>query len=251
MRPFSRRRFVATAASALGSGFVACRGLTATSGTSGGGGRLTSRPDAPSIAPEPGSSRLDLGGARDGLLYVPTTYDPGIPVPLLVALHGTGGQASSWGGWDELAEQRGFVFLAVDSRGDAWSPVEEGDLEFLDRALDHTFERIAVDRSRLALVGYSSGASYALSVGIPNGDLFSHLIGYALGFYAPLGPATGRPSVFLAYGTRDRAEIVSSSRGLAAGLEDSGYTVTLRSYDGGHAVPQAVAVEALDELLDR
>jgi phospholipase/carboxylesterase len=47
------------------------------------------------------------------------------------------------------------------------------DVEFIDRALDWAFDRLTLDIRKLAITGFSDGASYALSLGITNGDLFT------------------------------------------------------------------------------
>ena len=49
-------------------------------------------------------------------------------------------------------------------------------MAFIDRALQTTFRRFAVDAGRLALSSFSDGASYALSLGLTNGALFTHTI---------------------------------------------------------------------------
>src|SRR3712207_7974813 len=51
--------------------------------------------------------------------------------------------------------------------------------------------------------GFSDGASYALSLGIPNGDLFTHLVAFSPGFAAPDGQR-GHPRVFVGHGVDDR-----------------------------------------------
>jgi len=49
--------------------------------------------------------------------------------------------------------------------------------------------------------GFSDGASYALSVGITNGDLFTHVIAFSPGFVAPARQQE-TISVYLAWYTR-------------------------------------------------
>ena len=48
----------------------------------------------------------------------------------------------------------------------------------------------------------SSLASYALSLGIANGNLFSHVLAFSLGFLAPASQ-TGSPRIFVSHGTQD------------------------------------------------
>jgi phospholipase/carboxylesterase len=59
------------------------------------------------------------------------------------------------------------------------------DVDYINRSLQHVFERYTVDPNRLGIAGFSDGASYALSLGLPNGDLFSHIIAFSPGFMRP------------------------------------------------------------------
>ncbi len=119
------------------------------------------------------------------------------------------------------------------------------DVRFLDRALEQAFGRLAVDEGRLAVGGFSDGASYALSLGLTNGDLFTHVIAFSPGFSAP-AERRGEPPIFVSHGTRDEVlPIGRASRRIVPRLEREGYEVTYREFDGPHAVPEAVAREAL------
>jgi phospholipase/carboxylesterase len=51
-------------------------------------------------------------------------------------------------------------------------------------------------------MGFSDGASYALSLGLTNGDLFRHVIAFSPGFMAPAA-RRGEPPVFVSHITRD------------------------------------------------
>jgi predicted esterase len=59
------------------------------------------------------------------------------------------------------------------------------DVDFINRSLQYVFDRYTVDPARLGIAGFSDGASYALSLGLPNGDLFSHIIAFSPGFMRP------------------------------------------------------------------
>ncbi len=50
--------------------------------------------------------------------------------------------------------------------------------------------------------GFSDGASYALSIGLTNGDLFTHVVAFSPGFASPV-TYTGKPPVFVSHGTHD------------------------------------------------
>ncbi len=217
------------------------------------GGRLRARPAAGVISPSPvGLQPLGLDAPRDGYLYVPATYRVGRPAPLVVLLHGAGEDAR-----DGLAILRGqadgggVILLAPGSRGPTWDAiVSRGrygpDVAAIDRALELTFSRYAVDPARLGVGGYSDGASYALSLGMANGDLFTHVLAFSPGFLAPMGQI-GTPRVFVSHGTRDGwLPIDVCSRRIVPQLERAGYDVRYREFEGGHVVSPEIGDEAVD-----
>ncbi|HWM92106.1 MAG TPA: phospholipase [Thermoanaerobaculia bacterium] len=211
--------------------------------------RLVARPGAPMEEAKPGLHELGLGGRRDGVLYVPKGYKADRPAPLAVMLHGAGGSARrALGPFQNLADEAGLILLATDSRGQTWDVLEGGygpDIAFLDRALEHTFARCAVDPKRIAAEGFSDGASYALSIGITNGDLFSHVIALSPGFMVPKDQR-GKPKIYVSHGTGDQVlSIDRCSRKLVPQLKNAGYDVLYREFDGPHTVPPDIAKEAV------
>ena len=265
----SRRDFLKLAAGVVGATsagvLVACRGETLNmrearetpegrpeAGSAANRGLLLTRPTPPpSDAKAPfGLRPLGLGSGRDGLLYVPEGYGESEKLPLALTLHGAGGDARSGiSHFLDLADEAGLVLLAPESRGRTWDVLAGGygpDVQFIDRALEHTFDRVAVDTRRLAPTGFSDGASYALSLGLTNGDLFTHVIGFSPGFMAPAN-RRGKPPIFVSHGTRDRVlPIERCSRRIVPQLNREGYEVRYREFDGPHTVPTSVAREALD-----
>lgn len=216
--------------------------------------RLTARPRAPTFDAPPGRSELGLASPRDGFLFVPSGYSPAVPAPLIVGLHGSGGASDSWSPYTTFAEERGFVFLAPDSRSQTWDIADVGyfgpDVEFIDRALAHAFDRCRINPSRIALAGFSDGASYALSLGVSNGDLFTHLIAHSAGFYARSSPIVGMPKVYQSHGTGDGVLPFSLGLDISELLRDQGYDVTFEQFEGGHIVPYDVSQNALDWFLE-
>lgn len=212
--------------------------------------RLSARPGTPSEPPpKPGLQELGLEKRRDGFLYIPQGYAAEKPAPLMVLFHGAGRRATNaLGPIQKLADGAGLILLAIDARGETWDVLEGGygpDVAFLDRALEKTFSRCAVDPARIAAEGFSDGASYALSLGVTNGDLFTHVIAFSPGFLAPKDQR-GKPKVFVSHGTRDEIlSIVSTSRRIVPQLKDAGYDVVYREFDGPHTVPEPIAREAM------
>jgi phospholipase/carboxylesterase len=214
--------------------------------------RLRSRPVRTPVGTAPVGLRVlkSDGGLTEGYLYVPASYRAEYPAPLVLLLHGAGEDARD--GLAQLrgqADEAGIILLALNSRGPTWDSIlgrgrYGADVAAIDLALEHTFSRCTVDPARVALAGYSDGASYALSLGLANGDLFSHVLAFSPGFLAPAGQM-GSPRIFVSHGTRDGwLPIDSCSRRIVLQLERAGYEVRYREFEGGHVVPPAIAREA-------
>jgi predicted esterase len=216
--------------------------------------QLQARPVAPTMVSSPGEHPIGIGGARDGTLYIPKTANTGTPLPLLVLLHGAGQRKELFDDMFPLADELSVALLALDSRGSTWDGIRQRfgpDVVFIDAALRHTFERVAVDPRRLALGGFSDGASYALSLGLMNGELFTHIVAFSPGFIARAAPAAGRPRIFISHGTNDEIlPIDPTSRRLVPQLKSDGYGVTYREFAGGHRAPLEIAREGLQWIVN-
>ncbi len=230
---------------------------------SGGGsnpaadGRLGARPlqrglsDA--AAEKPGEHVLGLTGPRDGLIHVPPRYHADSPAPLVVMLHGAGGRAEQLMPLlTPIAEEHGFLLAAPDSRGRTWDVILGAygpDVQTIDRMLAQIFARWSVDPAKVAIGGFSDGASYALSLGLINGDLFQRVLAYSPGFTAPTA-AHGRPQFYVSHGTDDPVLPVDrTSRRIVPQLREAGYQVRFHEFEGGHTVPPEIARESAEWFL--
>jgi phospholipase/carboxylesterase len=211
--------------------------------------RFRPRPSSPSQRGFDGGrdEPLGLGVERDGLLYVPDGAEPGAPV--LVFLHGaTGTGRRHLRAVLAAADRYGVVLLAPDSRHpSSWDLIAERhfgpDVAFLDRVLDALVGPLDldVDTSRLAVGGVSDGASYALALGLSNGDIFSTVLAFSPGFLV-VPDAIGRPRLFISHGTADTIlPIDACSRSFVPVLRQAGYQVEYHEFDGGHTVPPPVS----------
>jgi phospholipase/carboxylesterase len=216
-------------------------------------GRVLARPKGPTWEGPPGLQPLGLAAGRDGLLFVPAGYRPDRPTPLVVSLHGAGsGAERGLNLLQSFADEAGPIVLAPASRGRSWDIVLGGygpDVAYIDRALAWTFERYAIDPARLAVGGFSDGASYALSIGLANGDVFTHILAFSPGFMAPPS-RQGVPRVYVSHGTQDTVlPIDRCSRQIVPILERARYDVRYHEFEGPHIVPPEIAREAVDWLL--
>jgi len=173
-------------------------------------------------------------------------------MPLGLLMHGAFGSGSSWfGSYDDRAETHGFIMLAPDSREETWDLMGDGfgpDIEFIDQALEQTFDRCAIDPARIAIAGFSDGASYALSLALPNGDFFGQAIAYSPGFFKET-VQRGAPKCFVSHGRSDPV-LSSNNTGnrLVPRLQELGCAVEYVSFMGGHEVPDAISTRAMSWL---
>jgi phospholipase/carboxylesterase len=214
--------------------------------------RLHARPAPPTVtALPPGDHRLGIGRERDVVLVVPESYDAGRPAPLVVCLHGAGGSAARR--IERLrphAERTGALLLAPDSLGATWDVIRGGlgpDVQRIDAGLAMAFARFAVDPARIAIEGFSDGASYALTLGLPNGDLFGRIFAFSPGFMVP-SALVGAPAVFVSHGTHDPILPIACSRRIVPQLRRLGLSVDYREFEGEHVAPDELVSAAFDSL---
>ncbi len=214
-------------------------------------GKLLARPMQPQQkSAQVGLQSLSLDGNRDALLYVPKSYQADKPAPLVLMLHGAGGDAP--GGlapFLQQADDAGLILLAPASRLKTWDMLYgeyDADIAFINQALILTFSHYAVDPAQIAVEGFSDGASYALSVGITNGDFFSHIIAFSPGFMRPQ-KQQGKPQIFISHGKWDNVlPINRCSRKIVPQLQHANYDVVYQEFDGFHTVPTGIANSALE-----
>jgi phospholipase/carboxylesterase len=217
-------------------------------------GKLGSRP--------PESSRMAIAGhgpreieveGRTGLLLVPNTFRAGSPAPLIIMLHGAGGTPKPTLDFvSDQAQARSVLVFAPKSRAQTWDVIAGGfgpDVRFIDRALGRIFADYAVDRLRIGVGGFSDGASYALSLGLLNGTLFSDILAFSPGFAVSPDPV-GKPRIFISHGVQDNVlPIDRCGRRLARELARAHYAVLYREFAGGHTVPPELVDEAVERFL--
>jgi predicted esterase len=193
------------------------------------------------------------------VLHVPPHLDSGSgaggqPLHLLVWLHGAGGLH---GGGDNIAlahaVRHGALLLIPEALSTSWDMLRGGfgpDLAFLDRALLWTMQRYQVDEHAMAIAGFSDGASYALSVGLMNGHVFSDVLAFSPGYMAPLR-REGQPRISVVHGKDDPVLAMQRGHDIAQRLAQEGYAVNYTEFDGAHIVPPPEARAALQRLEER
>jgi len=193
-----------------------------------------------------GLQHLEGTGLR-GLFYVPRSYRPDEALPVLILLHGGGHHASDWfGSYGRRAEKGRFIIVAPDSFGRTWGSTGDfkPDVARINGALAAVFSRYAADPDRIAVGGFSDGASYALSLGLFNGDRVRGAIAFSQGYFLDQ-QGRGHPSFFISHGLQDTMLPIEGSRSYVELLRKGGYTVVYREFSGGHEVPPSLSDVAM------
>lgn len=125
----------------------------------------------PREKPVPGLHPLGLSSGRDGFIYIPAPYTSAKPSPLVVLLHGAGQDSTEWARPElsQLLDPGSVVGIIPDSRFPTWDMIYSDfgpDVRFIDQALALAFRQCSIDPKKIAVGGFSDGATYALSLGI-------------------------------------------------------------------------------------
>jgi poly(hydroxyalkanoate) depolymerase family esterase len=174
-------------------------------------------------------------GARAYQGYVPSSYRAGVPVPLVVALHGcteTAGDFARVSRLSALAEQRGFIVVypeqsVLANAGRCWNwflPTNQvrgtGEPSLIAGVTALVRSRYTVDPRRVYVTGGSAGAVMSIIMGVAYPDVYAALGSVAGCEYRcdPLGlrsPREAGESAYQQMGTRARPVPVILFQGTA------------------------------------
>jgi poly(3-hydroxybutyrate) depolymerase len=110
-------------------------------------------------------------------VHVPQSYDPKKPAPLILALHGAGGQGSEEADlWHDVADALGMIVVAPTEAGEnkGYGFTRKERDEAL-AALRWARRRFNVDENRIHLSGVSRGGHMTWDIGTRHPDLFATL----------------------------------------------------------------------------
>lgn len=216
--------------------------------------RLKARPGDPTLTAFAGRQQINAGGAQ-ALAWVPDQVKRDVGSPLVLFLHGALRRPEIY--LDQhiaVADETGTIVLAPYSTIGTWDAIRGTfgrDIAVLDASLRWVFERWRIDPRRIVISGFSDGGTYALSVGVANGDVFTRIAAWSPGFMIPV-KAVGKPPVLISHGTDDEIlPIDRTSRQIVPALRSAGYTVDYREFKGPHAIQKPILEAMIRELAAR
>jgi len=147
-------------------------------------------PEATTSGPTAGSIEFH-GVARTYALYVPASLQSGVPAPLVVALHGGGGNAANLERTvrlDAIAEREGFLVVYPDGSGRldeillTWNAgnccgyaldEQVDDIGFIGALVAQLSDMYAIDPRRVYATGMSNGGMMSYRLACEAADLFA------------------------------------------------------------------------------
>ena len=190
--------------------------------------------------------------------YRPATLPAGSR-PLIILLRGALGTARDpINYFRKLADKNGWLLLAPEAAEGTWRVRRDrnGGADFgrdpprIDAALLRMFAKAPIDPKRVVLLGFSDGASYALSLGTANPGLFRSIVALSPGYTAVPRRVDPSQRIFIAHGTDDRILPPGNVRNtILPDLEAAGLKPRMRWFKGGHTIDRAALEEALDYSL--
>lgn len=155
------------------------------------------------------------------------------PVPLIVALHGAGGDERMFmagygaGVITRLAREQGFAVVSPLTTAIAGRP------ERLEALIEAAAARIPIDRSRIYLVGHSMGAGAAWGLARQRPDLLAAVACIA----GPCGAGAGGPPLLVVAAEVDPLGAPARLEATATAAREAGQRVEYRLAEGwGHTL---------------
>lgn len=195
------------------------------------------------------------------VVKLPQRFDAKTPTPLIIALHGTGGDGAQMARLLERpAREVGAILIAPDALrpsgpGYSWTYRDESEWLVLKMIQD---ARSKWNVGPVILVGYSQGANIALAMGQTHPTEFAGVIPVAGHYEADLAEAPregDRPRWCLLIGARD--EWAKTYEAAEEAFEEAGMAVHRYEIPGmGHSFPsgprgERMLVEALEWVMER
>ncbi|NQV41468.1 MAG: hypothetical protein HQ506_03855 [Candidatus Marinimicrobia bacterium] len=205
----------------------------------------------------------------------PENYDASKSYPLLVGMHGMGGNADGFVAQYDKLDNPQIIYVTPEApyplsinvgsqwHTRAWAPINVGKKATLAGDVlvgDYIMKAIkAISNehkiSDVYLMGFSQGATYAYTIGLQNPDMIKGVIGFS-GYLMDMDGDKSiltmqdienakKLRIFIAHGIGDAAVEVETARELKSMFEEHGYDLTYKEFEGRHNLKADVFNEAV------
>lgn len=181
-------------------------------------------------------------------LFIPTKYDAAKKWPLVVALHGMGGDENSFfasynnGEIKRIAEARGYLVVTPKGRQPASMYYGAAEQDVLD-VIKEVKREFAIDEDRVYLMGHSMGGYGSWSIATNHPDLFAAIAPISGGgtpfVMAKLRGIAHIPWIVI-HGDKDPTVPVEESRKMVKAAKELGIEVKYIEMPGGNHTDIAV-----------
>ena len=215
----------------------------ATGGGSGSGGTGGAYPGNQSR-----SITTTAAGSQTYYLYIPSSYNPSTPMPVLFGFHGAGGSGTAPAAaqqvrndWATVAAAGGFIVVAQAATGSGGGWVPSTDVSVLNDIITDVWAAYNVDTKRVYGWGFSAGGHLMHAIGLGNASFFA-AYGVSAGVLAALAgtsapaSATRKIPVDIHIGTSD--SLLTYAQQDKTAFQGAGWTLGTNLYytefSGGH-----------------
>lgn len=173
-------------------------------------------------------------------IYVPTSYSPSTPIPVLYSQHGAGGNGYQMVAlWKNLAQSEGFIVVGQNSQSTGWN--FSSDISVFQKIKQQVEQDYNIHLKKIYLHGFSAGAHWGLVYGLYKSNEFAAMA-LAGGGYMNLAVQTGvwpnnvprKIPVDIHIGLYDPN--LSIARDTRNQLRAAGHQVFYTEFNGGHTI---------------
>lgn len=171
------------------------------------------------------------GDTREYIVHVPKGYTGLVPLPVVLMLHGSGGNGERFyntSGWVETGDANDVITVFPSSwtyacvfddgvnkkNAEKWTSDDlvlcgggsdhlRDDVKFLRQVVAEVATRLNTDRRRVYLVGFSNGGEMAARAAVEMGDTLAAVVANAGGLNAVATPRRREMPLTLQFGNRD------------------------------------------------
>jgi predicted esterase len=188
--------------------------------------------------------------------YIPAIYDAKKKWPMIVALHGMGGDENSFfTGYDDgairrVAEERGYIVVCPKGRGPYSMYLASAERDVIE-VINEMKRDFSIDDDRVYLMGHSMGGYGSWSISVNNPDLFAAIAPISGGgtpFSIPKLKAIAHVPWIVVHGDKDPTVPVEESRKMVKAGKELGAEIKYIEVPGGNHGD--VVVPAFKDIFD-